>query len=1135
MIVRIMSVWLIGAMAFAAAVPPAFGWQEEQPLPDQVKRLNERATALHRQGKLDEAIPFARECLAEVKRLRGGHHADYAAALNNLAMLLYAKADYAAAEPLLREVLEVRRNAGGGGHPDYAVNLSNLARLLVAKGDYAGAEPLYREALEVRRKALGEEDENYAGSLSDLGGLMWVKGDHAAAEPLFRRSLEIWRKSLGEEHPLYATGLNNLAMLLRTRGDYAAAEPLYRECLDVTRKSLGEDHPDYATSLNNLALLLQAKGDQAAAEPLLRDLVEVRRRTVGDAHPDYALSLNNLAFVLRLKGDYAGAEPLYREALKVRRAAQGETHPAYATGLHNLADLLRAKADYAAAEPLYREAIEIKRKTVGTAHPEFAMSLNDLALLLQARGDYGGAEPLYRQALEVTRKALGEEHPQYATGLNNLAGMLSDKGDHTAGVPLLREALELRRRALGEDHPEYASSLSNLALLLRRQRDYAAAEPLFRQAVEVWRRTRREDHPDHALTLQNLAGLLVAVGRPAEAVEFQAPAWRLTQERRRRMFDFSSERAQVAYAASVAGTLDASLSLAAEHLPGDAAARRLAAEVVLSSKAAMLESLAARRATSLAAQGPELRALLAEWQAAGRRLTQASLAVPAPAKAEAHRRALTDLASAAEDAERRLAGASASFASQRRTVVADLRAVAAALPAGSALVEFTRYESRRFDDPKEPWGERQYLALVIKGGQGSMDEPQVSLVPLGPAARIDDAVARWRRLFAGEGGRGFGKPEPAAADQADPLAVAGASLAGLVWNPVSAEIEGCRRVFVSPDAALSFVPFAALPGRKAGSFVLDEYDVGYLATGRDLVRASITDEGGPPLLVGSPEYGQVAGAATPPTTRATAEAAIADIRAFDGARFDPLPGALAEVEALEKLLRAAGREPAVLTGTAATESAVTRVRQPVILHLATHGFFLPDSGLVEAIGQGQSGGVGAASNGHAAATARSQLHLLRHNPMQRSGVALAGANATLTRRQSTAGEDDGILTADEVAGMDLWGTRLVTISACESGLGEARGGEGVYGLRRAFALAGAANLVTSMWKVDDAATARLMSWFYEGVAQGVPPLEALLTAQRRHVASRRGQGEAAHPYYWAAFTCSGSGTVWRTDANGAGG
>ncbi len=304
----------------------------------------------------------------------------------------------------------------------------------------------------------------------------------------------------------------------------------------------------------------------------------------------------------------------------------------------------------------------------------------------------------------------------------------------------------------------------------------------------------------------------------------------------------------------------------------------------------------------------------------------------------------------------------------------------------------------------------------------------------------------------------------------------------LVLEPLEQQISDRARLLISPDGALSLVPFAALVG-PAGRHRLESLEIVLLSSGRDVVRLSAASPSmGPALVIADPAFD----AGTSPSSGA----------AVFG--FSRLPGTAEEARALGKLMPKA----TIVTGADATEARLKAAQHPGVLHVATHGFFFGRT-------EGKPAGVetrGLTSRPTTSAGSSSDA-------LVRSGLALAGAN-----QPAGGAKDDGLLTAVEAAGLDLAGTQLVVLSACETGVGEVRTGEGVQGLRRAFAVAGAASQVMSLWQVDDQATRELMVDYYRELLAGKGRAAALRDVQ---LAMQRRAGRA-HPYYWAAFVFAGS-------------
>jgi CHAT domain-containing protein len=308
------------------------------------------------------------------------------------------------------------------------------------------------------------------------------------------------------------------------------------------------------------------------------------------------------------------------------------------------------------------------------------------------------------------------------------------------------------------------------------------------------------------------------------------------------------------------------------------------------------------------------------------------------------------------------------------------------------------------------------------------------------------------------------------------------------------------QLLVSPDGALNLIPFEALVDER-GRYLLERYSIHYLTAGRDLLRMEVPrDRMGVPLVVADPFFGEPlitqASGDLVQKSRTQSKRSITTGDSLSSIYFAPLPGTAEEARMIKSLFPEAG----VLTGTHATKAALERAEAPGILHIATHGFFLNGTGA----GQIEPSEM---------VSARANAHV--ENPLLRSGLALAGANL------NRAVGDDGILTALEASNLNLWGTRVVTLSACETGVGEIKPGEGVYGLRRAFLLAGAETLVMTLWAVSDRITRDIMTDYYSGLKNGLGRGESLRRAQLAMLQHK----DRRHPFYWAGFIQSGD---WRT-------
>ena len=476
---------------------------------------------------------------------------------------------------------------------------------------------------------------------------------------------------------------------------------------------------------------------------------------------------------------------------------------------------------------------------------------------------------------------------------------------------------------------------------------------------------------------------------------------------------------------------------------------------------------------------PEDRALFDQFAIIAQERSTLTHQGPGKLQPDAYRQRLNELAAEQERLESKLATRSAEFRQQVAPIT--LAAVQSALPHDAILVEWFRYQP--FDpkarDENTKSDKPRYVAYVLR------HEGEPAVVDVGEAETIEKLVQDFRVALSDS--------------QSTYVHEVATELSERLMKPLHPHLGHAKQLLVSPDGALNLLPFAALLD-ETGEYLAQRVDITYLTSGRDLLQfVAESPSHSRAVVVADPDYGQSE------TMVAHADTAVEVSRSVDldrgGLSFTPLPGTAAEADTLKSLLKVNNEN--LLTQVQATEARLKQLHGPQILHIATHGFFLRDQ-------------AGPSPALRTSGLSQDQTPLpLRENPLLRSGLALAGANA---RRSGD--HDDGILTAAEVAQMDLHGTQLVVLSACETGLGDVENGEGVYGLRRALELAGAQTQVASLWKVADDATKDLMVDYYQRLLAGEGRSAALQEAQRTMLKSKT----RSHPYYWAAFVPIGHWT-----------
>jgi CHAT domain-containing protein len=869
-----------------------------------------------------------------------------------------------------------------------------------------------------------------------------------------------------------SSGLYRLDVIARTKAPTGQYEI---RVVEVRPATADEGALQQARDLFRRQLALNREGKYAEALPLMTRVLEIRERVLGPESLEVAETMGFLAADYTLVGDYAGAELLQLRVLEIKRKAFGPDAPEVASETRSLGVLYYNKGDYLKAEEMLRKALSIFAAARQTENLTVASSYTYLGNIYDDRGDYEKAEDFYRRSLAVREKLFGPNHFHLAASYASIGRVAYAAGDYAKAEQMFGRALALAEQSLGQDNPGLSGYRNDIAAAYVAGGDYTKAEAQYRQALSAHERLGAMSSPAVQETLYGLARLSAARGAVPDAVKFDARAGELEERYVGLNLAAGSERQKLALLATMSERTDQVISLNMQLAPGDRDAASLAALTLLRRKGRALDAMADTFNVLRRRSGPQDGALLDQLSEVTSRLARLLLNGPQAASPEEHQRAVKALEEWKEELEAEISRRSAEFRTQSRPVT--LEAVEAATPTHAALVEFVSY--RPFD-PKargagKGFGEARYAVYVLRG-RGAVQGKD-----LGAAKEIDAAVEALRQALR----------DPARSD----VRRLARAVDEKVMRPVRALAGDAAQLLVSPDGALNLIPFEALVD-EGGKYLVERYSFSYLTSGRDLLRFQTAGVSrGGPVVLADPAFGEPAVVAAGGGARQGAGARVR----FDYSQFffGPLPGVGAEVRALKGLLPQA----TFLTGEQATKAALKRVRGPIILHIATHGFFLTDD--ARAGGRPPSRPDGATRVG--GPTSRVE------NPLLRSGLALAGAN------RGIGGDDDGVLTAFEIARLDLWGTKLVVLSACDTGLGEVRRGDGVYGLRRAFVLAGAESQLMSLWPVSDRGTRDLMVSYYKSLMGGEGRGEALRGARLQLLRSRA----RSHPYYWAGFIQTG--------------
>jgi len=843
-----------------------------------------------------------------------------------------------------------------------------------------------------------------------------------------------------------------------------------------------------ADSLKELMVEAHSKhvqGNYAESERLLKQVIASLDNTPGSDKLLLSAALNNLAESYREDGKYAGAEQLYLRSIELDEKYRPPGDATVSSALNNLGLLYKQEGRYQEAEPLHIRALGLTTKAYGKDDVRVAITLNCLGSLYMAQGRYADAEPLAVRSLQIRQKLLPPDHPEIGTALNNLALIYFLEHKVSDARSMEEQAIRIDRSAWGNDASVVAVDLINLGDMNKSLGDDSAAESDYLEALRIQQKALGPDHPQVEHAFMTLARFYASKDDYRKAEPYFQQAFASLTNQFHYHFTYMSEQDRLGFLQSISNVFPTYLNFCFQYRDQDPSLRGVMYDIVLLEKGLVVESMVSLR-ERLATRGDKQSLQLLDELAVRR--AQIAKIERGPSSANPDSRAEIDrLEREANELERELAKQSAG--EQGTLAAATWRDVQKALSPGQAAVEYLELPLHRPNGGTT----NQFVALVVTSGR----EAWPSVVPLGETPELEYATLHdyWDHVD--------NKLSPSAT---------GLPLFNAFWKPIAPQLAGAKRVYVSPDGLLNEISFAALPAGN-GKLLIEDYDVRTVLSTKDLLRKSQLTANRSAVLVGDPSFDlSAADAAKVLAARASRQAAgdrskhstsamtaqsnpRASTRSPEPGRLlERLSGTAVEVKAIADLLQEKGWRVESFVGQEALEENVKAVNHPRLLHIATHGFFDPDQ---KPVGD------------------RFQ------DPMLGSGLYFAGANRALSELPPSNALESGILTAYEATTLDLQGTELVVLSACETGLGHTRNGEGVFGLRRAFQEAGAQTVMMSMWKVPDAETELLMRLFYQKWLAGRDKHEALREAQLEVRKEVINQWHQDRPHDWAAFVLVG--------------
>ena len=877
-----------------------------------------------------------------------------------------------------------------------------------------------------------------------------------------------------EDDPQFVVFSSNLADCYSNIGNYSRAIEIDKKALEIYKSINGETHPDYITMLRNISRFYYRKGDYPKTIELYIKELNLLKRANGENTTDFAGALIRLANCYSEIGDYPKAIDYCTKALEINRSVLGENHADYADNLSYLTSFYNYINDYPKAIEYGTMALEISKSLHGENHADYVTSLNNLAYSYFGVENYTKAIELGTKALEI-EKIIGGEGYSYATYLNNLALYNSFEGNNMKAIDLCSKALEICRSSRGEVSSEYSTILGNLALYYSYLGDYYKAKEIGIKALEIRKKVTGENHPQYMALLRFVGICNILLGDNTNALKYITSSLSLSHTNILHFFSSLSSHQRSSYWGGVSYLFSDLYPSVSYHSISPNTSELYNKSALFAKGILLTTGLEINRLIKESGDAESIN-LLEEYISLKTKLQKL---YEMPIK---ERKQNTDsLNQAADNLERSLIERSKEYGDFTKKMRTTWKEVQNTLDDDDIAIEFLSFDLFGTDSTI-------IAALTLK-----KEDSEPKFFPLFEISELQ-AISDSERIYS-------------------------TKLTNLVWKPLLGELGNVRRIYFSPAGILHKIGIEYAPG-------MEDFEIYRLSSTRKLGEMKSNIFQNTPKLLNATLYGgidyemQKKSSLNIPSVNQvnddlSVELSIAQHRAFidslylRGLKISYLPGTLEEVQNIKNTFDKKQYQVVLLSGAEATETTIKTLsgRAPLILHIATHGFYFTES--------------------KAKKEERYRFLLNNENTkgyfedksLTRSGILFAGATLTLKGKDVSMEEDDGILTAQEISQLDLRGIDLVVLSACETAKGDIMQGEGVFGLQRGFKKAGVKSILMSLWKVSDVSTNILMSEFYINLCSGKSKRESLRLAQKkvREFKDEDGSYIFQDPYYWAGF------------------
>ncbi|MBK9108724.1 MAG: CHAT domain-containing protein [Saprospiraceae bacterium] len=1005
----------------------------------------------------------------------------------NRARIYRRKRDFDSAVLWYSNSKEIWANTIGKNHPLYLNAIYQMGLMYREMNAFEKALFSFKEQKEILIKTVSNTDSSYIECLNSLGLAYMDLEEFKKAEVVFMEAYTKQLKNADTLHPQIANTLSNQALLFKKTGNFEEALVKLKKALAIRARNPGKRSLIYTISLGNLASLYKEIGNYENAEDVYLEAWELRKETFGETHMLTLGSLENLAGLYKEIGDTDKAINLYKRVIAGRKMVLGSLHSVYGIGLNHLANTYREINKPLEALPVYKEAILVRAKNLPTYQKEYVETLNHLTAVYIALDSFDIAMRHCKSTLQFCDSVFGKSNTLFADGLSQLGLLEIQLGYCNEAEQHFREASVIYKQNLGKDHYRYAESLELLGNLHFDLGQYDKAEPLLLQAKKIKEKILGNKHALYLKSLDQLGEFYELQKKYSASDPLFSELSEADQERLSTAAGFLTEKELEHFTQSFQQRSD-KLGNYILHRNKQLKDKGNLSAFVLNNnlfyKGFLLTS--AIQLNKLASVSSESLKLNAKLKNLKRALGRAYLDPDSQAK---YITQWEDEANVLEkDLRKLLNGFTSAYESIKWEKIQN------ALSETEAAIEFIHFK----DITDTVNNSIQYAAIVIKK---SLKSPQfiplfeeralASLMPTNAEFQSEIISSLYKSHRGAQKKLSQKKPD----------------LYELIWEPLDSVLKNVKTVYYSPSGVLHRFNINAIPVNPI-EILSDRYEMINVNSTRQLASTiQIYSPNKNALLLGGIDYEASLDLTQEqnPNIQQAAQNVVPDSENFESWGY--LPGTEKEVDSIRVIMLKAGINVQLQKGPEATEANFKSFGQdgqesPQIIQLATHGYFY----------QTKTKSVNRTNNISSPEKSQEPIFITSANPMFRSGLILSGGNAAWQGKNIPSHQEDGILTAYEISQLNLSNTELVVLSACETGLGDIRGSEGVYGLQRAFRVAGVKHLIMSLWKVPDLSTYILMQEFYKNWLLDYMTIPAAFYTAQKFM---RDKGYEAHQ--WAGF------------------